>query len=177
MSKEIILVDQDNNIESYDDKINSHFSKKLHRAFSVFIYNGKDILIQKRAKNKYHSSNLWSNACCGHPRPYEKIIDGAERRTEEELGFQVKLSYKLNILYRLKLDNGLSEYELTSIFFNKKDINSQNIKFNKKEISKIRWISIENLINEIKKNNHCYSAWMNLYITKYFNEIFNLKKY
>ncbi len=39
----------------------------LHRAFSVFIFNNKgEMLLQRRALNKYHSGGLWSNACCSH---------------------------------------------------------------------------------------------------------------
>jgi hypothetical protein len=29
--------------------------------------------LQRRAEGKYHSAGLWSNTCCGHPRPGESI--------------------------------------------------------------------------------------------------------
>ena len=59
----------------------------LHRAFSVFAFNAAgELLLQRRALTKYHSGGLWTNTCCGHPRPGEATADAARRRLGEELG-------------------------------------------------------------------------------------------
>nr|WP_240042363.1 NUDIX domain-containing protein [Photorhabdus khanii] len=59
----------------------------LHRAFSIFIFNKKgNLLLQNRAETKYHSSGLWTNSCCGHPRVGE-ALDTAHRRLGKEMGF------------------------------------------------------------------------------------------
>ena len=56
MNNKVILVDLDNNKVGIEDKIEAHKKSLLHRAFSVFIFNqNKEILLQKRSKNKYHS--------------------------------------------------------------------------------------------------------------------------
>jgi isopentenyl-diphosphate delta-isomerase len=53
-----------------EEKIKAHKEGKLHRAFSIFIFNSKgELLIQQRAKAKYHSGGLWSNTVCSHPKP------------------------------------------------------------------------------------------------------------
>jgi len=71
---ECILVDNDDNIIGHGSKKESHiFSKdtprgKLHRAFSVFLFNeeGK-LLLQQRASDKITFPNVWTNTCCSHP--------------------------------------------------------------------------------------------------------------
>ena len=82
---EVILVDHNDFPIGKMEKMEAHEKGLLHRAFSVFIYNKKgEMLLQQRASNKYHSPNLWSNACCSHPTPGEDTIDAAHRRLKEE---------------------------------------------------------------------------------------------
>ena len=59
----------------------------LHRAFSIFLFDSHGrLLLQRRAHTKYHSPGVWSNSCCGHPRPDEPPIFAAAERTLTELG-------------------------------------------------------------------------------------------
>ena len=67
---EVILVDENDVAIGTLDKLEAHLKGKLHRAFSIFIFNTNgEMMLQRRALNKYHSGGLWSNACCSHPRP------------------------------------------------------------------------------------------------------------
>ncbi|MFE2105751.1 isopentenyl-diphosphate Delta-isomerase [Kitasatospora sp. NPDC059463] len=60
---------------------------RLHRAFSVFLFDRQGrMLLQRRALGKYHSPGVWSNTACGHPYPDEQPFVAAARRTAEELG-------------------------------------------------------------------------------------------
>ena len=48
---EVILVDENDNEIGTGEKIKTHKEGKLHRAFSIFVFNSKDeLLLQKRAK-------------------------------------------------------------------------------------------------------------------------------
>ena len=69
----LVLVDENDREIGWREKMEVHVAGKLHRAFSVFIFdrNQKKMLLQKRAEGKYHSGGLWSNACCSHPRKGE----------------------------------------------------------------------------------------------------------
>lgn len=41
---------------------------KLHRAFSVFLFNSEGkLLLQQRAADKITFPNVWTNTCCSHP--------------------------------------------------------------------------------------------------------------
>ena len=44
------------------------------------------MLIQRRAKGKYHSGGLLSNACCSHPYHDESWKCALERCMQDELG-------------------------------------------------------------------------------------------
>ena len=52
----VILVDEHDIEIGYMEKMEAHIEGKLHRAFSVFIFNQKgEMLLQQRALKKYHS--------------------------------------------------------------------------------------------------------------------------
>lgn len=61
----------------------------LHRAFSCFLFNRRgDVLLQQRAPTKTTWPSIWSNTCCGHPRPGEALEAAVRRRLREELGLE-----------------------------------------------------------------------------------------
>lgn len=63
---------------------------RLHRAFSVLLFDGEGrTLLQRRASTKTRFPLQWANACCGHPRPGEDVTAAATRRLLDELGVPV----------------------------------------------------------------------------------------
>ena len=57
--EQVILVNKKDKAIGKEEKMKAHLTGKLHRAFSVFLINKKgEVLIQKRAKSKYHSAGL-----------------------------------------------------------------------------------------------------------------------
>jgi isopentenyl-diphosphate delta-isomerase len=87
MTENVVLIDEADAALGEGEKLEVHRRGLLHRAFSVFAFNaGGELLLQRRALSKYHSGGLWTNTCCGHPRPGEATADAARRRLGEELG-------------------------------------------------------------------------------------------
>lgn len=82
------LVDDEGRTIGTAEKLSAHQEPgRLHRAFSVFLFDAVGrLLLQRRALGKYHSPGVWSNTCCGHPYPGEQPFVAAARRTAEELG-------------------------------------------------------------------------------------------
>lgn len=138
-------------------KEDAHKNAILHRAFSVFLYNDKkEILIQKRADNKYHSGGLWANACCSHPSIKENVIKSAENRLIEELGITTKLKELFTFTYLNKFNDNLFEYELDHVLLGKYN---GEVKLNLEEASEYKWISIDELNRELTQNPQEYASW------------------
>jgi isopentenyl-diphosphate Delta-isomerase len=157
---EVILVDEENRETGVMEKLEAHQKGLLHRAFSVFILNEKgEMLLQKRALQKYHSGGLWSNACCSHPAPRETTAAAASRRLEEEMGFTCELQEMDNILYRVEFENGLTEHEYDHLFLGYYD---GKIAVNPEEVSEHKYVSIEEIDRQLEENKEQFSFWFQI---------------
>ncbi|MBQ7306912.1 MAG: NUDIX domain-containing protein, partial [Clostridia bacterium] len=115
LRNEVVLCDLFENEIEVCPKMEAHIKGKLHRAFSVFLFDGTKMLIQKRADTKYHTPSLWTNACCSHPRLKEDVVKSAEERTFEELRINVKLKKLFSFVYYYKFRENLIEYEYDNV--------------------------------------------------------------
>lgn len=153
------------------EKIKAHENKELHKAFSVFVHDGNgNMLIQKRAKDKYHSGGLWTNACCSHPLT-EDVISEAQQRMIEELGFSCDIEYVDEFIYYTEFENGISEFELDYVFVGQCNKNL-DISYNNSEVEEIKWIGIDALIADVHTNPTKYTKW---FITALYIVIRHLK--
>ncbi len=115
--EQVILVDEADQETGAAEKLEAHRDGLLHRAFSIMIWDRHGrMLLQKRAIAKYHSGGLWTNACCGHPRPGETPPQAATRRLKEEMGFTCPIEPIGLFRYRTEVDRGLTEHELVHIY-------------------------------------------------------------
>ena len=113
----VVLVNERDIEIGLAEKQEAHLAGLLHRAFSIVLFNheGK-MLLQRRALSKYHGGGLWSNACCSHPRPGEKLEDAVKRRVKEELGMECTARFLFKTKYNFDMENGLREHELDHVF-------------------------------------------------------------
>ena len=174
-----------------------HLRGTLHRAFSVVIFrrrhsdNKIELLLQQRAAHKYHSANLWTNTCCGHPRPNEETIVAATRRLKEEMGMEIGENYYVTGLheigafsYRAELaDSGLIENEIDHVFvgevkFADRELFANKfIKINPQEVQNYCWIELGALRNNLALNPEKYTVWLNKVVEKIsFSEYFTKEK-
>ena len=157
---EVILVDENDSQIGTAEKIEAHRTGKLHRAFSVFIFNASGaMLLQKRAKTKYHSGGLWSNACCSHPNPGESTEAAAHRRLKEELGFDCPLVEVYQFVYRTKLAGGLSENEYDHVLIG---ISSIEPTVDPAEVDDWKWIDPVSLREDMRRNPGEYTYWLRI---------------
>ncbi|MDO8601161.1 MAG: isopentenyl-diphosphate Delta-isomerase [bacterium] len=172
---EVILVDKKDNIVGVGEKLKVHREGKLHRCFSIFIFNKKgEMLLQKRAKSKYHSGGLWSNACCSHPRSDKKTEDEARKRLKEEMGISCKLKEVFSFIYKANLGN-LIEHEFDHVFRGKFDGNPSP---DEKEADGWKWISLKDLKEDVKENPEKYTAWFKIILEKeYSKKIWSISRF
>ena len=165
--KEIILVDKEDNEIGLGEKLEVHQKGKLHRAFSVFIFNSRrELLLQRRAKIKYHSGGLWSNTCDGHPRPNKEIEKEAKKRLREEMGFECDLRRIFSFTYRRKAGD-LIENEIDHILVGKFEGKPRP---NKEEVEDWRWVDYSQLKKEVRDNPQNYTSWFKLIFNKAIKE-------
>lgn len=160
-AEQVILVDEFDNPIGTAEKMQAHQDNLCHRAFSVFIFRKNslnEILLQQRAKHKYHSPLLWTNTCCSHPRPGEDIIAAGQRRLKEEMGIEVSLTSRGSFHYIAHFNNGLIENEIDHVLTGTYE--GDSIPFNSEEVAAWRWISLTDLQKEIKLNPNQFTPWL-----------------
>ena len=154
----VILVDLEDRQIGTCGKGEAHRTPRLHRAFSVFLVCGKEMLIQKRASGKYHSGGLWANACCSHPRQGEETKEAAERRLQEELGFSCPVSELFSFVYCAGFENNVFEYEYDHVFLGQLE-EKPVVQPDPGEIESIRWVELDRLEEELLEDPMRFSVW------------------
>lgn len=164
MKELLILVDENDREIGNCEKMETHEKTLLHRAFSILVFNSKgELMLQQRARSKYHCGGLWSNTCCGHPRPGESIEAAAKRRLKEEMGFECPLEEVKTFIYKVKFDNGLTEHEFLHVF---RGLFDGVPVPNPDEADSWKWIGMDELKKDIKENPDMYSYWFKLILEK-----------
>lgn len=165
MEDYVILVDENDNELGVEEKLKAHIDGgKLHRSFSIFVFNDSTrLMLQKRSYDKYHSGGLWSNTTCSHPRPGEIVIEAANRRLQEEMGFDCELKEEFKFIYKASLDNGYTEHEIDHVLIG---AYSGDPLINKEEVSDWKWADVAWLCKDIELNPHNYTYWLKIALEK-----------
>jgi len=165
MVEHVILVNENDEVQGEMEKQEAHLKGVLHRAFSIFIFNNKkELLIQQRAKIKYHSALKWTNTCCSHPRVGESYLEGAHRRLKEELGFDCELQKKFDFIYKAEVGDGMIEHEYDYVFTGQYE---GEIHINPLEIESVKWINLIDLKKDIKLHPDNYTEWFKIIFENY----------
>jgi isopentenyl-diphosphate delta-isomerase len=154
----VILVDEQDRELGAAEKLAAHVAGRLHRAFSIFVFNSAgQLLLQRRAKAKYHSGGLWSNTCCGHPRPGEATPDAARRRLREEMNFDCELRAAFEFLYRAEFANELIEHEYDHVFVGEFD---GAFVAEASEVEDWKWTTPDELRRDMRARPNDYTYWL-----------------
>ena len=161
---EVILVDEYDVPNGLMEKMKAHEQGVLHRAFSIFIFNTKgEMLLQRRARNKYHNGGLWSNTCCSHPLPTEDTLSAAQRRLKEEMGFNTQLAKIFDFKYKVTFENGLTEHEFDHVFIGEYE-GEINANFN--EVSDFCFMNTQEIRQSINSYPDKFTAWFKIAFEK-----------
>lgn len=166
MKKEnIILVDEEDNEIGTEEKLKAHQNGgRLHRAFSIFVFNSKgEMLLQRRAMGKYHCGGMWTNTCCSHPNAGETTEAAAHRKLKQEMGFDTDIKDVFTFIYRAPLDKGLTEHELDHVFVGKFD---GKVSPNTSEACDFKWAKIDEIKKFVKKDPGMYTPWFKIILER-----------
>ncbi len=156
----VLLVNKNDQPLGTMEKITAHEKGELHRAFSVFVFNNKgELLLQKRASDKYHSGGLWTNTVCSHPKAGEDVAASAKRRMMEEMGFECDISKAFTFIYKSNVGDGLTEHEFDHVFFGYSDTHPDP---NPEEVEDWKYVGMDWLNKDVKENADDYTVWFKI---------------
>lgn len=154
------------------EKLEAHERGLRHKAVSVFITRGDQVLIQRRALAKYHTPGLWANTCCTHPDWEEPAAACAVRRLDDELGITgITPDYCGRVEYRADVGQGLIEHEVVDIF-RAEATPQMTLVPNPDEVMEIRWVSREVLTRETQTQPERFTPWLRIYLEKHADLVF-----
>lgn len=162
MQEIINLVNIEGEVVGSIEKLEAHQKGLLHEAFSIFIFNkNKELLLQRRALEKYHSGGLWTNTCCSHTRVNEDLNIAIHRRMVEEMGFDILNIKKIySFIYKVALEKNLIEHEYDHVLVG--EYTDEVINPNPDEVCDYKWVSIEWLMQDVILNPRDYTEWLKI---------------
>ena len=165
----VILVNEQDQQIGIMEKMAAHIVPRLHRAFSIFIFNSKgELLLQQRALSKYHSPGLWTNTCCSHPHDGESLEQATSRRLMEEMGLHCEMHEVFTFIAPVGL--GLIEHEFDHVWFGKSD---DTPVINPDEVASYKYMNLNDIADDMKAHPECYTEWFKISfdeITKHVNK-------
>jgi isopentenyl-diphosphate Delta-isomerase len=158
---QLVLVDRDDREIGHLAKADAHRGNGvLHRAFSLFVFNPQgELLVQQRASGKRLWPGYWSNTCCSHPRPGERMGSAIARRLREELGMTAELGYLFKFEYQTQYDAHSAEHELCWVYAG---WSAQRPRANADEIAAWRYVAPQHLVAEINCTPERFTPWFKL---------------
>jgi isopentenyl-diphosphate delta-isomerase len=148
------------------EKLEVHQRGLRHKAVSVFVMRGREVLLQRRALGKYHTPGLWANTCCTHPRWGESDLACAARRLHEELGISgLALQRSGGIEYRADVGGGLIEHEVVEVFSAQAPAHLVP-QPDPDEVMQTRWITLETLEDEVQATPEKFTPWLRIYLAE-----------
>ncbi len=154
------------------EKLEAHQRGLRHKAVSVFVLRGDEVLIQRRAMGKYHTPGLWANTCCTHPEWDETPLDCANRRLAEELGITgLNPIYRDTIEYRADVGDDLIEHEVVDLFTAEAP-GTLAVTPNPDEVMETRWMTFRELRQTVQTFPDRFTPWLRIYLADHSAKIF-----
>jgi isopentenyl-diphosphate delta-isomerase len=166
---QMILVDEQDNQIGIGPKLAVHQQGLLHRAVSVILWDREGrLLLQRRALTKYHSPGLWSNTCCGHPRPGESTGAAARRRLADEMGISCEIKPLFMMQYRGDVVGELIENEIVHVFGGSF---AGVPKPDPSEVGEWDWREASHVQRGVTQDSQSYTIWFRTLCTDFWDEL------
>lgn len=126
----------------------THKTGSVHRTVHVRLLNSKkQLLLQKRSKNKRAYPGMWDISVGGHISAGQTSIVAAQRETEEELG-EIFSEESFEFLFtirqpRIEHGEGFIDEEFNDVYLVMSDLDVSDFVVEKDEVDDVRWISLD----------------------------------
>ena len=186
MAEAVLQVDENDVVVGPVSKADSHYqSGKLHRAFSVLLFNSEGkLLLQQRAHDKITFPSVWANSCCSHPLASEEEMDetnargvkiAAIRKLDQELGIAADslniddFVFITKMRYSARMNADWIEREIDHILMIQADV---ELNPNPNEVSNVKWVSAAELEDMLVEpdGDDVISPWFRCIAARLMNE-------
>lgn len=145
----------------------AHRDGILHRTSHVWIFREmagkKQVLLQRRSKQKDSYPGLYDTSSAGHIPAGEEPLPSALRELEEELGIRAtadQLAYagSFRIEYEETFhDRIFHDNEFTHVYVYREPVDIQDLRLQETEVEDAAWFDLEEVWNEIQfsKDRFC----------------------
>ena len=145
----------------------AHRDGILHRTSHVWIFREmagkKQVLLQRRSKQKDSYPGLYDTSSAGHIPAGEEPLPSALRELEEELGIRAtadQLAYagSFRIEYEETFhDRIVHDNEFTHVYVYREPVDIQDLRLQETEVEDAAWFDLEEVWNEIQfsKDRFC----------------------
>ncbi|MFI9595606.1 isopentenyl-diphosphate Delta-isomerase [Nonomuraea sp. NPDC052265] len=156
----VVLVDREGHALGTAPKTSVHGRETpLHLAFSSYVFDPEGrVLLTRRAGHKITWPGVWTNSCCGHPLPGEKLDQAVIRRLSYELGLHAGGADLMlpGFSYRAVMGNGIVEHELCPVYRVTVDT---PVAPNPDEVGEVRWMPWKEFAEGVGSGLLAISPW------------------
>lgn len=163
----VVLLDHDGRPAGTAARLEVHHADTpLHLAFSLHLIDERGrTLITRRALSKRTWPGVWTNSCCGHPRPGEPVVDAVRRRVGEELGVALDdvpgavAPVLPDFRYRAVDASGVVEHEICPVHVSAVSADLR-VDPDPAEVAQHAWVGWADLHEAVDRTPMVFSPWM-----------------
>ncbi|MDO5500085.1 MAG: isopentenyl-diphosphate Delta-isomerase [Propionibacteriaceae bacterium] len=163
----VVLVDESGHDAGSAPRLEVHGpNTPLHRAFSLYLFDDRGrTLLTRRSLDKLTWPGVWTNSCCGHPRPGEPYPEAIRRRARQELGVRVgDLRIALpEFAYRAIDSSGVVENEVCPVYVGRV-VDAGSIEPDPTEVMDHQWIAWADVVSAAERTPGLISPWSALQV-------------
>ncbi|MBT0768478.1 isopentenyl-diphosphate Delta-isomerase [Kineosporia sp. J2-2] len=160
----VVLLDHDDAPCGTASRLTVHDTETpLHLAYSLHLLDRSGrTLVTRRALEKKTWPGVWTNSCCGHPRPGERVSTAVVRRTAEELGVTLAESDLTVVLpsfrYRAVDASGVVEHEVCPVHV--AVVDDPPLLPDPAEVAEYAWVAWGDLYESVRRTPFAFSPWL-----------------
>jgi isopentenyl-diphosphate delta-isomerase len=177
--EQIIIVDENDNCLGVEEKGKCHERDGiLHRAFLAMVFNNKgELLLARRSPKKKLWPGYWDGTVASHLFMGEDYEGATRRRLQQEIGLVTgKIEYLFKFHYRIGYEDLGTEHEICAVL-RVSGIGPGGINPNNDEISEIKFVDPQILLNKFDDNKRSYTPWLMLAMQHLSNKTINPESY